>query len=98
VALSGSVKKTDTALFKPFADFTVMPAAGGRNVTNRFGLADGSASDAITTRITNNALVQGKLGVNAAVKNHSVSLSYGLGGGSDGRVDQELHAFYRYSF
>jgi hypothetical protein len=36
--------------------------------------------------------------VNATQGNHSLSFSYGIGAGSDSRVDQALQAKYRYSF
>jgi hypothetical protein len=98
VSVNGSFKTKGSSHLKPFADFTVMPTFGDRKVTNRFALEGSAASDRISARITNNTPVQGKVGISAAVKNHSLSFSYGLGGGSDGRVDQELHASYRYSF
>ena len=98
VAFNADVKASCGAVIKPFVDVSVVPAIGHRKVKNSFGLADGSATDKLETRIANNALFQGKVGVESAYKNHSFSLNYGVGTGNKGRVDQALQARYRYSF
>lgn len=98
VAFNAEVKAPCGATVKPFVDVSVVPALGHRKVKNSFGLADGTATDKLETRIANNALFQGKVGVESAYKNHSFSLNYGLGAGNKGRVDQALQARYRYSF
>lgn len=98
VAFNAEVKAPCGATVKPFVDVSVVPALGHRKVKNSFGLADGTATDKLETRIANNALLQGKVGVESAYKNHSFSLNYGLGAGNKGRVDQALQARYRYSF
>lgn len=98
VAFNADLKASCGAVIKPFVDVSVIPAIGHRKVKNSFGLADGSATDKLETRIANNALFQGKVGVESAYKNHSFSLNYGVGTGNKGRVDQALQARYRYSF
>jgi hypothetical protein len=98
VSVSAETKTSCGAALKPFADFTVAPTLGSKNAKNTFGLAGGSASDTFSARVTNSALYQGKIGLEAAKGSHSLGLSYGVGAGSNGRVDQNLQAKYRYSF
>ena len=62
VAFNADVKASCGAVIKPFVDVSIVPAIGHRKVKNSFGLADGSATDKLETRIANNALFQGKVG------------------------------------
>jgi outer membrane autotransporter protein len=98
VSVSAETKSSCGAALKPFADFTVAPTLGSKNAKNTFGLAGGSASDTFSAQVTNSALYQGKVGLEAAKGSHSLGLSYGVGAGSSGRVDQNLQAKYRFSF
>jgi hypothetical protein len=98
VAVNGTFKAPCEADVKPFADFTVAPALGNKKAGNKFGITGSAATDTISSRVANNALYQGRIGVNATKGNHSLSFSYGIGAGSDSRVDQALQAKYRYSF
>jgi hypothetical protein len=98
VAFNANLKAPCGADVKPFADFTIAPAMGSKKAANKFGLAGSAATDTIRSRVANSNLYQGKIGVNATQGNHSLSFSYGIGAGSDSRVDQALQAKYRYSF
>jgi hypothetical protein len=98
VAFNANLKAPCGADVKPFADFTIAPAMGSKKASNKFGLVGSAASDTIRSRVANSNLYQGKIGVNATQGNHSLSFSYGIGAGSDSRVDQALQAKYRYSF
>jgi hypothetical protein len=98
VAFNANLKAPCGADVKPFADFTIAPAMGSKKASNKFGLVGSAATDTIRSRVANSNLYQGKIGVNATQGNHSLSFSYGIGAGSDSRVDQALQAKYRYSF
>ena len=90
VAFNANLKAPCGAEVKPFI--------GDRKVTNKVALTDSSASDSFEARIANNSMYNAKLGLNAVKGNHSLGISYGIGSGSYGRVDQALQAKYRYSF
>lgn len=98
VAVSGNYEASCGAKVKPFVDVSVSPTMGDRKVSNRFALAETSASDSIETRIANTALFNAKVGLQATKGAHSFGLNYGVGAGNKGRVDQALQAQYRYSF
>jgi hypothetical protein len=98
VAFNANLKAPCGADVKPFADFTIAPAMGSKKASNKFGLVGSAATDTIRSRVANSNFYQGKIGVNATQGNHSLSFSYGIGAGSDSRVDQALQAKYRYSF
>ena len=98
VAISSSLKTDGGAKFDPFLDVTVTPNFGDRKVTHKVGVSNSSVSDSFDARITNNALVNATLGLNASKGNHSLGLHYSVGGGNDGRVDQMLKAKYRFQF
>ncbi len=98
VAFNANLKAPCGAEVKPFIDLTIAPNFGDRKVTNKVALTDSSASDSFEARIANNSMYNAKLGLNAVKGNHSLGISYGIGSGSYGRVDQALQAKYRYSF
>jgi hypothetical protein len=98
VSVNGEAKAQCGAVVKPYADFTLAPALGTKKARNTFGLAGSAASDSFSARVANSNLYQGAIGLEATRANHSLGLSYGIGAGSDGRVDQNLQARYRYSF
>lgn len=98
VAVSSDIKTAGGAEIKPFVDVTVAPNFGDRKVKNKVGLRNTAVSDSFDARITNNALVNGTIGVNAVKGSHSFGLHYSVGGGNDGRVDQMLKAKYSYQF
>jgi hypothetical protein len=98
VSVSGETTASCGASIKPFADFTLAPALGTKKARNSFGIAGSSATDTFSARVANSNLYQGKVGLEASKGNHSLGFSYGIGAGSDGRVDQNLQAKYRYSF
>jgi hypothetical protein len=98
VSVNGETKASCGAVVKPFADFTVAPALGTKKARNSFGIAGSSATDTFSARVANSNLYRGKIGLEATKDNHSLGISYGIGAGSDGRVDQNLQARYRYSF
>lgn len=98
VAFNANLKAPCGAEVKPFIDLTIAPNFGDRKVTNKVALTNSSASDSFEARITNNSMYNAKLGLNAVKGNHSLGVSYGIGSGSYGRVDQALQAKYRYSF
>jgi len=98
VAISSRLKTDGGAKFDPFLDVTVTPNFGDRKVTHKVGVSNSSVSDSFDARITNNALVNATLGLNASKGNHSLGLHYSVGGGNDGRVDQMLKAKYRFQF
>jgi hypothetical protein len=98
VSVSGDFDFANGAKVKPFADVTVSPALGNKKAKNTFGLEGAAVSDTFSARVANDALYQGKVGLNAAKGNHSLAVSYGLGAGSGSRFDQTLQAKYRFSF
>jgi hypothetical protein len=98
VAVSGDFEFKNGARVKPFADVTVSPALGNKKAKNTFGLEGAAVSDTFSARAANNALYQGKVGLNASKGSHSLAVSYGLGAGSGSRFDQTLQAKYRFSF
>lgn len=98
VAFNANLKAPCGAEVKPFIDLTIAPNFGDRKVTNKVALTNSSASDSFEARIANNSMYNAKLGLNAVKGNHSLGISYGIGSGSYGRVDQALQAKYRYSF
>jgi hypothetical protein len=98
VAFNANLKAPCGAEVKPFIDLTIAPNFGDRKVTNKVALTDSSASDSFEARIANNSMYNAKLGLNAVKGNHSLGISYGIGSGSYGRVDQTLQAKYRYNF
>lgn len=98
VAFNANLKAPCGAEVKPFIDLTIAPNFGDRKVTNKVALTDSSTSDSFEARIANNSMYNAKLGLNAVKGNHSLGISYGIGSGSYGRVDQALQAKYRYSF
>jgi hypothetical protein len=98
VSVNGEAKAQCGAVVKPYADFTLAPALGTKKARNSFGLAGSAASDSFSARVANSNLYRGAIGLEATRANHSLGLSYGIDAGSDGRVDQNLQARYRYSF
>lgn len=98
VAFNGNFKAPCGADVVPFVDLEVAPAFGNRKVKHTVALENSSIADSFNTRITGNALYTGRIGLSVAKGNHSLGLSYGLSGGNDGRVDQNLKARYRYQF
>ena len=98
VAFNANLKAPCGAEVKPFIDLTIAPNFGDRKVTNKVALTNSKASDSFEARIANNSMYNAKLGLNAVKGNHSLGISYGIGSGSYGRVDQALQAKYRYSF
>ena len=98
VAFNGNFKAPCGADVVPFVDLEVAPAFCNRKVKHTVALENSSIADSFNTRITGNALYTGRIGLSVAKGNHSLGLSYGLSGGNDGRVDQNLKARYRYQF
>ncbi len=98
VAFNANLKTSCGAEVKPFIDLTIAPNFGDRKVANKVSLTNSGALDSFEARIANNAMYSAELGLNAVKGNHSLGISYGIGSGSYGRVDQALQAKYRYSF
>lgn len=98
VAVSSDIKTAGGAGIKPFVDVTATPNFGDRKVKNKVGLRNTAVSDSFDARITNNALVNGTIGVNAVKGSHSFGLHYSVDGANDGRLDQMLKTKYSYQF
>lgn len=98
VAFNANLKAQGGAEVMPFTDLTIIPNFGDRKVENKVGLANNCASDSFDVRIANNLMYNAKFGLNAVKGNHSLGISYGIGSGSYGRIDQALQAKYRYNF
>lgn len=98
VAFNANLKASCGADVLPFVDVEVAPAFGDKKVKHTVALENSSAGDSFKTRIAEDALYTGRVGVSAAKGNHALSFSYGVSGGNDGRVDQNLKARYRYQF
>lgn len=98
VAFNANLKAPCGAVVKPFVDLSFVPNFGDRKVRNTVSLSGSVVTDSFDVRIANNALYNGRIGIEASKGNHSFGLNYGIWAGNKGRVDQSLQAKYRYSF
>jgi len=98
VSFNANLKAPCGAVVKPFVDLSFVPNFGDRKVRNTVSLSGSVVTDSFEVRIANNALYNGRIGIEASKGNHSFGLNYGIWAGNKGRVDQSLQAKYRYSF
>ncbi len=98
VAFNANLKAPCGAVVKPFVDLSIVPNFGDRKVRNSVSLTGSEITDTFDVRIANNALYNGRIGIEASKGNHSFGLNYGIWAGNKGRVDQLLQAKYRFSF